>query len=71
MMQTQKFKINDMHCVSCAMNIDMELEDADGVTESSTNYAKHESDVKFDNEKTSSDKIIEAIKKTGYTASVI
>lgn len=63
---TQTFKIDGMHCTSCAMTIDMDLEDLDGVEESQTNYAKQITEVKFDSEKVSPDKIIETIKKTGY-----
>jgi copper chaperone CopZ len=42
------------------------LEDLDGVEESRTNYAKQVTEVKFDPDKVSKDKIIETIKKTGY-----
>ena len=63
---TQTFKIDGMHCTSCAMTIDMDLEDLDGVEESTTNYAKQLTEVKFDTEKISAEKIIETIKKTGY-----
>jgi copper chaperone CopZ len=48
------------------MTIDMDLEDLDGVEESRTNYAKQVTEVKFNSEKISPDKIIETIKKTGY-----
>ncbi len=34
------FKIQGMHCTSCAMNIDGELEDTEGIKEAKTNYAK-------------------------------
>ena len=33
-------KIKGMHCTSCAMNIDGELEDTKGVKEANTSYAK-------------------------------
>jgi Cu+-exporting ATPase len=66
MITTQIFKIDGMHCTSCAMTIDMDLEDLDGVEESRTNYAKQVTEVKFDPDKVSKDKIIETIKKTGY-----
>ena len=39
-MKTVTLKIVGMHCTSCAMNIDFELEDIKGVKEASTNYAK-------------------------------
>lgn len=64
----KKLKISGMHCSSCAMNIDFELEDA-GV-KASTNYARQETEVEFDEEKISLNKIIEVIKKTGYLAIV-
>ena len=65
-----KFKITGMHCTSCAFNIDGELEDTDGVEEANTNYAKAETEVKFDPEKVSVDKIIKLIKTVGYTATL-
>lgn len=52
-----------MHCTSCAMNIDGELEDTEGVKEAKTNYARQQTEVTFDPEKISIDKIISIIKK--------
>lgn len=60
-----------MHCVSCAMNIDGELEDTPGVTSAITNYAKAQTKVEFDEEKVSADHLLEAVKKAGYNANVI
>jgi Cu+-exporting ATPase len=65
-----KFKITGMHCTSCAFNIDGELEDTDGVEEANTNFAKAQTEVKFDPEKVSVDKIIKLIKTVGYTATL-
>lgn len=62
-MQTIKLDIFGMHCTSCAFNIDGELEDTEGVKESKTNYAKQQTEVTFDPEKISPDKIISTIKK--------
>lgn len=67
-MNKQTFIISGMHCTSCAMNIDGELEDTDGVKSSSTNYAKQLTEVEFDPQKISDQKIIEIIKKVGYDA---
>jgi copper chaperone CopZ len=67
MIQTHKFKINGMHCTSCAMNIDGELEDADGVVEAKTSYARQETEVKYDDEKIVLERIKELIQKTGYS----
>lgn len=68
MTTTAHFKITDMHCTSCAMNIDGELEDRDGVSQANTNYAKAETEVTFDSEKLNPKEIVSIIKKAGYTA---
>lgn len=65
------FKISGMHCTSCAMNIDGELEDTKGIKESNTNYAKSQTEVEFDEEKINDKAIIEIIKKAGYQANPI
>ena len=70
-MQKKKFKIEGMHCTSCAINIDGELEEMDGIKSSSTSYAKQETEVEYDEEKIRDKKIIEAIKKAGYKASLV
>lgn len=64
----KKLKITGMHCTSCAMNIDFDLEDLDGVKSVKTNYAKQESEVEFDEEKLSEKEIFQQIEKTGYQA---
>lgn len=63
-----KFKITGMHCTSCAMSIDGELEDTEGVREANTNYAKNQTEVSFDTDKLTQETIISIIKKVGYTA---
>lgn len=63
------FKIDGMHCTSCAMNIDGELEDTDGVLSASTSYAKGVTKVQFDSKKVDKQKLLEAIKTAGYEAS--
>ena len=67
-MKKVKLKIDGMHCGSCAMSIDMDLEDLNGVIEAKTNYAKQVSEVEFDDNKIPADKILEQIKITGYKA---
>jgi len=70
MMKKSVFKISGMHCNSCSLNIDWELEDAKGVKEAKTSYARQETTVIYDDELISSEKIIGVIKKIGYTASL-
>lgn len=67
----EKLKIAGMHCSSCAMNIDFDLEDLDGVNSAKTNYAKEETEVEFDLAKLKVEQVLEQIKKTGYEASPI
>lgn len=64
------FKISGMHCVSCAMNIDGELEDSKGVKEARTNYAKGETEVTFESSEISTENIIKIIKSLQYSAEV-
>ena len=68
-MVKKRYKITDMHCSSCALTIDMDLEDLDGVKRAQTSYAKAESEIEYDPVKLTEDKIIETIKKSGYTVS--
>ena len=63
----KKFKIEGMHCSSCAITIDMDLEDLDGVEKAQTSYAKSETEIEFDEEKVSEKKITDVINKLGYS----
>ena len=67
----QKLKIEGMHCTSCAMSIDGDLEDyVKGVKSAKTNYAKQECEVEFEEKMVGIEGIINQIKKTGYQAKV-
>ena len=57
-----------MHCSACALTIDMDLEDLDGVRSVKTSYAKSECEVEFDSGKLDGQQILATIKKSGYTA---
>jgi copper chaperone CopZ len=70
MLFKQIFKVDGMHCTSCAMSIDGDLEDTEGVKEANTNFAKSTTEVRYDTEKIDNQKIIEVIKKAGYLAKV-
>lgn len=63
-MTTKILKLNGMHCVSCSMLIEGELEDM-GV-EAKANYAKQTAEVTYDEKKITLEKIHQAIKKAGY-----
>lgn len=64
----KKLKIEGMHCSSCAINIDFELEDLNGVQKARTSYQKQETEIEYDEEQTDLKGIILAIQKTGYKA---
>lgn len=64
----KKFKITGMHCSSCAITIDMDLEDLEGIKSSRTSYAKQETEIEFDQEKVTDGLVLETIKKSGYSA---
>jgi copper chaperone CopZ len=66
----KKFKITGMHCSSCAMSIDFDLEDVEGVEKAQTSYAKQVTEVIYDEGKVSVKKIIESVEQTGYKANI-
>lgn len=65
-MEKTKLKLSGLHCTSCAVNIDLTIEDIPGVKSSNTNYAKSESEVTFDPTKTNLEFIKNAIHNLGY-----
>ena len=67
----KKLKIEGMHCSSCALNIDFDLEDLEGVKSSKTSYAKQECEIEFDLGKLNDEQIMETVKKSGYTAKAL
>lgn len=67
-MTKKKLKIKGMHCSSCAMSIDFDLEDLQGVKSAKTSFAKQETEVEYEEEIIGLPKILEQIKSTGYDA---
>jgi copper chaperone CopZ len=59
------YKVDGMHCTSCALVIESDLEDA-GV-KAVCSYAKQTVEAEFDEKKTSEKIIHEVVKKAGYT----
>lgn len=55
-----------MHCSSCALNIDLDLEELPGIKSAHTSYAKSLTRIEFDPGKISIDLLKQAIVKTGY-----
>lgn len=57
-----------LHCASCAMAIDLALEDLPGVTEARTSYARATTEVTFDPSRVGREDLIAAIREAGYAA---
>lgn len=70
-MTKKKFIITGMHCTSCALMIDSDLEDMDGIVSSSTSYVRQETIIEFDEVKVTHEKILDIIKKNGYDAKAL
>ena len=62
--------IEGMHCTSCAMTIDEELEDLPGVKRAKTSYARGTSDVEYDPDAVAVEALVGAVKAAGYTAAL-
>lgn len=70
MAQTIKLAISGMHCASCAGVIEKELKKLPGVNSASVNYASEKATISHQ-EKPDVERMISAVKKAGYSASVI
>ncbi len=66
-MIAKTYKILGMHCPSCALVIESDLEDA-GI-KASCNYARETLDVEYDETNVSEETISAAIRASGYTLS--
>lgn len=63
---TITLKLSGLHCSSCSLNIDGEIEDLPGVSSVSTSYAKQESVITYDSKLTGPAKFKPIIEKLGY-----
>ena len=68
-MKKQQFSVEGMHCTSCAMVIESDLEDA-GVKATCT-YATQVLEVTYDEKKLSEQEIRNIVSKSGYTIHLI
>jgi len=63
---TITLKLSGLHCSSCSLNIDSEIEDLPGVIATNTSYAKQESVITYDPKLTDSSHFKPIIEKLGY-----
>ena len=66
-----RFKVQGMHCQSCATSIDWEIEDIDGVADAKTSLAAGLTEVSFDGAKVKPADLLAAIQRAGFTAEPI
>lgn len=69
--ETVVFRISGMHCTSCSMNIDGELEDTDGVVSADTSYAKAITKVVYDPKVVSVQKLKDLISALEYEVELL
>lgn len=69
-LKNKVFDIVGMSCAACSARVQDAVNKLDGVEVCHVNLLKNSMDVKFNNEVTDEDKIIKAVKKAGYSASV-
>lgn len=62
--------IQGMSCTSCASGIKAMLKRTPGVISAEVSFERREADVEYDPERTTREKIVEAITKLGYKATV-
>jgi copper chaperone CopZ len=65
-MTTITLKLDGLHCVSCSLNIDGEIEDLPGVISTKTSYAKQESTITYDPKLVKPSQFTAIIKGLGY-----
>lgn len=70
-MKKINLNIEGMHCSSCAMNIDFDLEDLPGIKTAKTNYAKQKCEVELEENRITTEEVLKQITKTGYKAKLI
>ncbi|OGY30293.1 MAG: hypothetical protein A3A61_04220 [Candidatus Woykebacteria bacterium RIFCSPLOWO2_01_FULL_43_14] len=66
MITKQIFKIEGMHCTSCSLLIEGDLEDLNGVLNAQANYVRSECLVEFDDEQLNTEVIIGTVAQIGY-----
>ncbi len=69
-MKKQDFAITGMTCSACSSRIEKKVSQLDGVENVSVNLLKNSMNVSFDEDKLSSQEIMDRVEKTGYGASL-
>jgi len=64
------FKVPDMTCTNCAMNLESLEDTLEGVKEINASYHRLEMVIEYDETKLTDEQIIAAVKKKGYQAAL-
>ncbi|MFA6429426.1 MAG: cation-translocating P-type ATPase [Patescibacteria group bacterium] len=67
-MKTIRFRVQGMHCATCAISTQKSLQKVAGVQEAAVNFASERAQVTFDETKTSLQAVKKAVHDTGYEA---
>ncbi|MBV9389545.1 MAG: copper-translocating P-type ATPase [Chroococcidiopsidaceae cyanobacterium CP_BM_ER_R8_30] len=67
-MATLTLKLRGMSCASCASNIEQAIQSVPGVVDCSVNFGVEQATVKYDPNRTSLEKIQQAVSDAGYSA---
>lgn len=67
-MTKTKLKVSGMHCGSCALTIDDTLEELEGVTKSSTSFARGRTKLEYEESLIDLDTVRSIIADLGYQA---
>ena len=67
----EKYTISGMSCAACSARVDRTVRNLEGVKELNVNLLTNSMVVSYDETVLSSEKIIEAVKKSGYGASLL
>ena len=67
-MKTEKFQITGMSCAACQIHVAKSVQKLDGVSDVDVSLLANTMVVKYDDLKTDSQKIAEAVSKAGYGA---
>lgn len=65
-----RLSLDGMHCASCAMSIEEELEELDGVVEAKASYPRRQAKVVFDEARVDLAAILTTIGDLGYRGRV-
>lgn len=65
--QSHTFDLGGLHCSSCAVNIDLALEDLKGINKSKTSYQNSKIEICFDPELVNLKEIKKTISDLGYS----